>query len=161
MPGLLCPPLLDRTIEVVEGRSVLYPPALPRETAVEIPVIGHSLVATAEEVSLHVREVGIASIEEVGRIAYTLELPCDTREGTALGRHLHHRVSGEARVATQGGEYSAVCAVAIGIALAEDHTLTSEAVEVGGDVGHPSEALDILCSEALEDDEDYVGSLRA
>ena len=79
MPGLLCPPLLDRTIEVVEGRSVLYPPALTRETAVEIPIIGHSLVATAEEVALHIREVGIASIEEVGRIAHTLELPCDTR----------------------------------------------------------------------------------
>ena len=125
MPGAICPPLLDRTIEVVEGRSVLYPPALTRETAVEIPVIDHSLVATAEEVALHVREVGIASIEEVGGIAYSLELLCDTREGTALGGHLHHRVCGEARVATQGGEYPSVCAVAIGIALAEDHSLTS------------------------------------
>lgn len=148
----------DLIIEDVEGRAVRHTPVRPREATRERVVVGDLLIARAEEVALHAGEVRIAPVEEARRIARLTQTLRDGGQGTALRWELHHRVRGEARVATEDRDEPAVGAVAIGIAAREEDTLTSQAIEVRADLGLLTQDTCIASAVALEDEEDDIRS---
>ena len=148
----------DLIIEDVEGRAIRHTPVRPREATRERVVVGDLLIARAEEVALHTGEVRIAPVEEARRIARLTQTPRDGGQGTALHRELHHRVRGEARVATEDRDKPAVGAVAIGIAAREEDSLTSQAIKVRADLGLLAQDTRIASAVALEDEEDDIRS---
>ena len=70
-------------------------------------------------------------------------------------------MAGEARVATEQADRPAISAVAIGIAALEAYALTRQTVQLRRDGRIAPEAPDEARTEALHNDQQDIGPLRA
>ena len=158
-PRLILRLAVDVLAQLVEHQVIAHAPRTSLAHGDrEIHVAQYAVVARGEEVGVHIGEVLVAAVEELGVVAHTAESAGDGGENARLGRHFHHTRIGKRGVAREGANGAAVGAETVGVAVGEEHPFASQAVEMRSDLCVAFGATHHASAATLHEDEQNVGA---
>ena len=129
MPGGVFP-VLQHLVEVIEGNIIVHSPRVLVLAHGEIGIGSKFLITTFQQITFHIGEINVTSIQEVGTIAFFYQFSGDRRQSTALGWYLHYRKVWKALVAAKGTDCTSVGTKAVGIAVGKPDTFFGQTVDV-------------------------------
>ena len=138
MPGLVSIPFFYLAVEVLESNVIVYSPWVFPFFHAEIYICCQLLVSAAQQITLHVGEVDIASIQKICGIALFPQFPGNRRQGAAFGGRFHDGNRREALVSAEGTDRTSVGSETVGITISKEDSFLAQALQIRTDTGYSS-----------------------